>query len=237
MSLTDQLRCSVPTEWAGHFSQCLYEWQSLEVGILALIAAGMSVYFLHRQISQSDRHEKERLQREHSSIRATLPLSLSSLVDPLRQMLISLNAAKLEVRQNRISTNFVPPDAPAEHVAELQGLIASTNKKSVVEPVAQIIREMQTLWARVKTLQDPREQRRRAGLIDNIDEWIVQAAQIHSLIESLFEYARDEKDEGPKFVRWERVSSIIFQLGIESQNLNEMIRRGVEKSPNFWSLK
>ena len=37
MSSTDRLRCDVVTEWVGDFSQCLFEWQSLAGGVLAIV--------------------------------------------------------------------------------------------------------------------------------------------------------------------------------------------------------
>lgn len=236
MTYTESLQCAVPNAWVTSFSQCLFEWQSLEGGGLALLAAALSIWFLRRQINQSDRHENERLQRQHNAARATLPLTLSGLIDPLREMLVALHAAKSEVEQHGISTSFMPPSTPSNFVSELQSVIASTNNRTVIEPISQIIREIQTLWARVRVLNDERGQRRQAGLSRNVDEWIVQAAQIHALVESLFDYARGERDNGPTEVSWGRVESPIFQLGIESATLAELTRAGLAKSSNFWTI-
>ena len=237
MNITERLQCDIPSDWPTDFSQCLFEWQGLEGGILALVAAGFSVWFLWCQIRQSDRHEQGRLERQHAAVRATMPLTLSGMVDPLRQMLLKLEAAKEEVRRNGVASSFEPPLPPDEFVTQLQQVIGSTSNKSIIEPISQIIREIQTLWARVRTLQDERDQRRRAGLMQNIDEWIIQTAQVHALVESLFEYARGEHDNGPSAVGWERAESIIFQLGMESRELSQVIQRGLATSPSFWVLK
>jgi heme exporter protein D len=220
----------------GDFSQCLYEWQGLEGGLLALVAAILGAVFLSRQIRQSDRHERERLHREHSAVRATLPLTLSGLVEHLRGMLLALNAVKADLREHGSTRAFNPPAVPAQYVVELQSVIASTDQPDVVEPISEIIRQIQTLWARVEVLQNQRDQARRAGLHLNVDDWIIQAAQIHALTESLFDYARAESTQGPKAVSWERAESVIFQLGIETSNLVECVKRGVEKSENFWTI-
>jgi hypothetical protein len=236
VSITDRVRCGVPIDWANDFSQCLFEWQGLGGGAIALAAAGLGAWFLWRQIAQSDRHERERLQRQHNALRATLPLTLSGLAESLKRMLLALHAVKAEVRQSGFTTKFDPPGTPAQYVIELQSIIASTDKLKVIEPISEIIRQIQTLWARVEVLKNEREQRSRAGLELNIDDWIVQSAQIHALIESLFEYARAESEDGPNDVSWERAESIIFHLRIESAALTERVKRGFEKSPNFWSV-
>lgn len=236
MSFTDRVRCVAPENWANDFSQCLYEWQGLEGGFLALVAAAVSIFFLRRQIMLSDKHEGQRLQRQQNAARATLPLTLSGLIESLRSMLLALELARIEVKAKGQADDFEPPHTPTEHIAELQAVIATTDKDSVIKPMSQIIREIQTLWSRVGDLRDQAAQRRRVGLEQNIDEWIVQAAQIHALIESLFDYARAETEDGPSSVSWERAESVIFQLGIESTSLKNAIQRKLEKSPNFWTL-
>lgn len=237
MNLTDHLRCDVPADWMNDFSQCVYEWQGLEGGLLALGAALLGVIFLRRQIQQSDRQERQRLQRQQNAVRATLPLTLSGLVETLRRMLLALAAAAAEVREAGFSSSFDPPPTPTEHIAELQAVIASTDERTVTEPISEIIREIQTLWARVNVLRDRREQKRRVGLRQNIDEWIIQTAQIHALVESLFAYARSEEIRGPISVGWDRAESVLFHLGLETSTLVGTVKRGLEKSPNFWILE
>lgn len=236
MSMTDRLHCDVPADWINDFSQCLYEWQGLEGGGIALAAAGLGAWFLWRQIAQSDRHELERLQRQHLAVRATLPLTLSGLTESLKQMLWALHAIKGDVNKNGFTTQFDPPNAPTQHVIELQSVIASTDKQRVIEPISEIIRQIQTLWSRVEVLKNDREQRSRAGLELNIDDWIIQTAKIHALVESLFDYARAESEDGPNEVAWQRVESVIFHLRIESPALVDRIKRGLERSANFWSI-
>ncbi len=201
------------------------------------MAAAVSVCFLKRQIEQSDRHERQRLQRQQKAARATLPLTLSGLSLSLRQMLEALASARNEIRNGGISHAFAPPETPVEHIEELQAVIMSTDKRSVVEPIAQIIREIQTLWSRIEFLRDVRQQESMAALELSVDEWILQSAQIHALVESLFAYARGGTDEGPSDVEWGRAESIISQLRIESATLNELIRARSEQSSNFWALK
>jgi hypothetical protein len=236
MKVVDRLRCDIPADWSSDFSQCLYEWQGLEGGLLALAAAGLGAVFLWRQITQSERHEYARLRREHNAVRATLPLTLSGLVESLRAMLLALHSVKAEVRVHGFTTSFSPPPIPVQHVVQLQSLIRSSDAIDVIEPISEIIRQIQTLWARVEVLMNPNEQKSQVGLDINIDDWIIQAAKIHALVESLFDYARSETERGPQEVAWQKAESIIFHLRIESSELAGRIKSGIEKSPNFWTI-
>lgn len=229
------VQCDVPKDWILDFSQCLYEWQGLEAGALALLAAMIGAYFLWRQVSQTDRIEAGRLARQHSAIRATLPLTLSGLCETLRKMLIALDATKREGNAPGAEDRFSPPDNPAEHVRNLQSVIASTNDRSVIEPITEIIREMQLLWARIEFLRSG-ERYSRVGLDQELNGHILQAAKTYALVESLFEYARSEAQTGPSQVPWERTESIIFHLRIENAELVELIREELKSSPSFWTL-
>lgn len=234
MNFTDYVRCETPIDWWDNFSQCLYEWQSLEAAILALIAAAISVYFLRRQIQQTDHQESKRLRRQHNAVRTTLPLTLSGLGQTLRKMLMALNAAGVKVRRQGYVDDFQAPETPVSHIAELQAVVASTDDPSVTELISRIVREIQILWSRVEMLTDRAQQERTAGLMESIDDWIIQAAQAYALSESLFRYARMEDDSGPSEVTWERAETILFVLNIESQSLVKRVREGLERSNSFW---
>ena len=228
--------CDIPADWILDFSQCLYEWQGIEAGVLALIAAVIGAIFLHRQFLQNERHEAQRLARQHKAVRATFPLTLSGICETMRQMILALDEAKRVIRTQGYTKDFIPPSTPDRHVNELQLMISSTDERSVLEPIAQIIREIQTLWARIEVLSSKTQQRRRAGLVINVNSWILQASEIHAMAESLFEYARSEDETGPCEVAWERVESVIFQLGIEDKEIVDEIKKVIEKSPNYWTL-
>lgn len=237
MNTSPSVQCDIPADWTANFSQCLYEWQGIEAGLLALIAALIGAFYLRRQISQHEKLETERLDRQHNAVRTTLPLTLSGLCESLRLMLVALDAAKRDVIANGLTTNFEPPRTPVEHVRELHAVVASTSDNSVVKPIANIIRELQTLWARVSLLKNPDEQKSRAGLKEEINRWIIQTAQTYALVESLFDYARAEAESGPTAVSWERAESIIFFLRIEDKDLVDIIKDALKRSTDFWTLK
>src|SRR5690606_6120628 len=141
---------------------------------LAVLAGGGTVFFLWRQLSQSENIEKQRLVRQHRAIRTTLPLSLSGLCSTMRMMLKELDNAKQVVRREGYTKSFNAPPPPTGHIQELKAVVASTDEPTVIEPIAEIIRQIQTLWARVAMLASKTEQRRRAGLEKEINRWILQ---------------------------------------------------------------
>ncbi|MGV3513320.1 MAG: hypothetical protein ACO1OX_15065 [Novosphingobium sp.] len=237
MILTDHVQCAVLTDWFNDFSQCLYEWQGIEGGILALIAAYFSIRALRRQIEQAERHENERLDRQHNAVRATLPLTLSGLIENCQNMLTALNDAKRIDLDVDASTEVYLPPVPAAHISELQDVISSSRSDHLPAYIGKIIQEIQTLYAQVSTLNNRQERQRRVGLDRDIDIWILQAAKIHALVEGLFDYARYKVSKPPTSAAWERVESAIFQRGVESQALVEMVRQGLNESPTFWAIK
>ena len=223
--------------WSSTLGQWLYEWQTLVAGVLALLAAAVSVYFLRQQIDQSDRHERERLERQHRAVRATLPLTLAGLIEPLSAMITALHLAAIEVANNGIAKSFSPPPAPGEYVEQLQQVLATTDESTVTEPIAEIIREIQTLWSRVRTLQTEQAQRRAADLTAQIYSWIIQTSQIFVLVESLFEYARGRTQSGPKDASWAQVGTVIMRLQVEAEALHKLVNDGHSTSPSFWVIK
>lgn len=228
------VHCRLPTDWFSDPSLCWFEWQTLVSGLLAVAAAGFTVRYLKKQISQSDKQERDRLRRQHDATRATLPLTLSGLIDAMRKMLSELEQAKVEFKQTSVVKNFDPPSPPTDAIQELQQIILSTDNPNVVQTISEIIRQMQTLWARVDVFRSEKEQAIRAGLSLEINERIIQAAKIHALIESLFDYARCETEDGPTSIAWERAESVLVQLYVYDEPLKAIVKRGLDKSSDFW---
>ncbi|HMT44595.1 MAG TPA: hypothetical protein PKA59_08565 [Chakrabartia sp.] len=206
-------------------------------GFLALIAASFTIGYLHKQISQTEKIEKDRLRRQMNAARSTLPLTLAGLCASIREIISCVYAAKSPIRFFGYTQNNVFPSLPVQHISELQLVISSTDNDTVSEPISEIIREMQTLWSRIEILNNRTEQERRAGLLHEVNTYLVQAAKIHALTESLFEFSRRQSEDGPNEVSWERVSSIFLQLNVLDEDLNQLIKEGIEQSPHFWVLK
>ena len=64
--------------WLSDF---LNKWQTLEAGILALLAGIATVITIRRQIDQGERQAEERLERRQYAAKAALPAALAALVE------------------------------------------------------------------------------------------------------------------------------------------------------------
>jgi hypothetical protein len=217
----------------------LDKWQTLITGFLALFGAWLTIDKINDQISQIDRMEKKRLYREHQAVRATLPLTLSAICEWASGMAIELNRAGLEMRDNgerMLGDNFAPPDLPFSYIPEIQQIIKSTDDPTVVKPLCDMIREMQTLWARCDGLKESERGIIRVGILAEIDSHIIQAGKIYALAGSLFEYSRGASEAGPEKVAWDLVTQFLMSLRIETQARFGLIERRANLNRSFWEL-
>lgn len=214
----------------------LYHWQTLLGAALALFGAWLTVRKIREQIDQSDRHERERLARQHNAPRATLPLTLSGITTALRDLIIELDRCKTILSKSQHVEDFSAPPPPSEYISDLKDVIATTEDRSVTEPIAELIREIQTLWARIETLASRSDQVRRASLVENVNDWMIQTATTYALAEALFDYSRAETPEGPTSVKVAQAQSLIFRHHLEDAQLVKRIERLITKSENSWTL-
>lgn len=217
----------------------LDNWQTLIAGFLALSGAGLTISKISDQISQVDRIETKRLLRDHQAVRATLPLTLSAICEWASGMALELNRAGIEMTENgerMIGDGFASPNFPVAHIFEIQQVIRSTDEPTVIKPLCEIIREIQTLWARCDGLRDFQRGIVRVGIQSEIDTYILQAGKIYVLAGSLFDYARGASQVGPTEATWDLVTQFLMRFRIETQNRFGRIERHAEHNQAFWEL-
>lgn len=221
------------------FGIWLDDWQTLVAGFLALLGAWLTIEKISDQISQADQIEKKRLLREHQAVRATLPLTLSAICEWASDIALDLNRAGIEMAQNGervVGDSFSPPDLPVAHIAEIQQVIRSTDDPTVIKPLCEVIREMQTLWARCGVFKDFQRGIVRVGMLREIDTYIIQAGKIYALAGSLFEYSRGASEAGPQEVTWNLVTQFLMRLRIETQDRFSAIERKAGLNKAFWEM-
>ncbi|RVU04266.1 hypothetical protein EOE18_12270 [Novosphingobium umbonatum] len=94
---TDHARCMVAANWWSDPSQCWYEWQSLLGGVLAVLAAGLTILVTRCQMKQAERHKQDELasvreqmeqvenqrldeiRRRHNAARIGMPFAVSEI--------------------------------------------------------------------------------------------------------------------------------------------------------------
>lgn len=226
--------------WMQIAGKWLYDWQALVAGGLAIIAAFIGARAIYRQTKQAAQIERDQLSRHHRAVRATLPLTLSGICHAAIAMLKALSEAQRTIAEPSaygLAGNFDAPSPPTEHISELRQVIESTDDELVLAPLLEIIREAQTLWSRVGALNDQVEMKRMAAPAQQIDEYMLQSAQIYALAEGMFDYARERCETGPASIGWNRVFTALFIARFEQHthpNLFAIIQRRSENLEYFW---
>lgn len=198
MNATDLVRCDVPADWINTFSQCLYEWQGIEGALLALLAAGASIWFLQKQINQTQRHRTDELARRHNAARLTLPLTLSSISELVQSMANEI-AVEFEkfgpdgfsktfdaiLEQGQVRSRFSPVTLPSEILASFQDFVSSLTHERDVRHVAELIGSIQILISRYNSFDI-----NQTAASTNLIGLLLDCAKTKLLNEKIFNYAR-----------------------------------------------
>ena len=206
MSEFDPVSCGIPSDWVSGFSQCLYDWQGLEAGALALLAAFIGVLFVQRQIGQAQKHREDEISRRHNAARLTLPLTLAT-VSELVQKIGDEVADEFEkfgpdgfsktfdaiAGAGSLKTRFDPLSLPADVIVSFGSFVASLADGRDIRHVAELMGSIQILLARYKDFD-----LNGAGAKLNLAGLLLDAAKVKLLNEKMFNYARfvDENSFG-----------------------------------------
>ena len=197
MSELDVLRCDNPADWVSDLSQCLYDWQALEAAGLALLAAGISVAFLQRQIKQAREHRADEISRRHKAARLTLPLALAAVSELVQTIAEEVGdefesfgpdgsrtiEAILDKESDR--ARFEPALLPNEVLGSFEDFVASLDHERDVRHVAELVASIQILLSRYNGFDLP-----QAGAQHNLAGLLLDAAKVKLLNEKIYNYAR-----------------------------------------------
>ncbi|MEQ1543201.1 MAG: hypothetical protein ABL926_13220 [Novosphingobium sp.] len=198
-----ELYCRIPANWIADPSLCLFEWQTLVGGLLAILAAGAGSFLLYSRIKQSERHELERRGRKFAASRATLPLALSEVTLFARRMVTWLENHRAYLSSAALAANPVdPPSIGDDLIRNLQEFIEATYNTVAVDHISEIIREIQVLSSRAESLILDSSM---IGMTFSVDEYVVQAARLHVITGHLFGFARGKDKGPPDSISWDEV--------------------------------
>ena len=240
MSKPQALYCRIPSNWQMDPSLCWYEWQTLISGILAIAAAVIAAALLHSQINQTERHEQDRRNRRLESVRASLPLVLSQICGFAREMVVQLVAARRDRPSNTtgpVEGEYNPPELTREIINDLRAFIEASDNAQVNALLSEIIRELQVLTSRARSLIDAADTNWNSSIPTNLDEYIVQAARLHTITGNLFEFARGEAEGPPDEISWDSVSSFLFFRHVEKDDfpgVYAILERRSEAWQSLW---
>lgn len=202
MNALGSVRCDVPAEWMNNFSQCLYDWQGLEAAVLAVVAAGISVIFLQRQIKQQQVHRADELSRKHNAARLTLPLALAAVSELVQAIADEVSdefesfgpdgARTIEavLGDGAERARFDPKALPNEILGSFEDFVASLDHERDVRHVAELVASIQILLSRYNGFD-----LKQAGAQHNLAGLLVDAAKVKLLTEKIYSYARFVDDD------------------------------------------
>jgi len=201
VNASDLVRCDIPADWSSTFSQCLYEWQGLEAGALALLAAGIGVIFVQRQIKQAQAHRIDEIDRRHNAARLTLPLALAAVTKMIQKIADEAAGEFEKYGPDGFSKTF---DAILEGdgnrsrfepivIGSFEEFAASLTDARDVRHVAELVGNIQILLSRYNDFDLG-----QAGVTMGLIGLLIDAATIKLLNEKLFNYSRfvDESSFG-----------------------------------------
>jgi hypothetical protein len=225
--------CRMPHDWMADLSLCLFEWQTLIGGVLAISAAILGAILLWIQIKQAERHESQRRSRKFAANRATLPLTLSEITKYARTSIAEMKSLHDQISfPSSMVLQFDPPNFKESSILSLRDFIDYSIYISVNDCLSEIIREVQILSSRMSDINLERD---RSILRIEIEEYIVQAGRLNLITGILFPFARSTEDALPAYTDWEAIASH-FSV---SQNMPKDEYPGVysilERRANAWS--
>lgn len=206
-------------------------WQTMLTGLAALIAAGISVYFVRQQIAQAESAEAHRRKRRLAAARSRLQMTLSTISHYGTDSLVYLKRLRDAVGANQPIPTLAAaprPILPDPSVLALEAVIEATDSDDFAGFLSDLISEMQVLNSRLSAL--PQEALDLG--VYNLDAYLINAARIYAYTSGAFPYARRETDEPPINLDWADVMSALRIQHIYEEHYGELfasIRRAAER--------
>ncbi|MBY5760931.1 hypothetical protein HFO07_30525 [Rhizobium leguminosarum] len=202
---------------------------TLVTGLAAVGAAFVSIKAVRDQIRQAEQIEADRNRARHDAARAVLPLALSGICQYAIACSAELRTLMNQCRDNRLPSNAaIPtfPDLPPGAIESLKEFIEYSSEQDR-KFVAALVSKIQVQMAR---LQGMRSDHPRGTMVlrANIEDHILDAAEIYGRASALFNFARGDSDEMPTQLNAVDVYPALSAFGIwdmSREGLAERISR------------
>jgi hypothetical protein len=170
----------------------VYRYQTLAAGILASIAAFLTVRAIRDQIKQVYNIEEDRRQRREVVSRVKLLMALDKLSDHCDRCIRELTTLHYIDSSGRpvirVPVNFNLPKLPNQAVDDIQGSIEYARKERINK-----IRGL-LMWLQVQSARVRDDSNAKAS-IRGRDQAIFDAIQLKVLVNKLFNYARNRTED------------------------------------------
>ncbi|RWD62317.1 MAG: hypothetical protein EOS36_15455 [Mesorhizobium sp.] len=175
-----------------------YDYQTLITGLLALAGAWWGVRAINMQMTQEARAEADRLASRRAAARATLPLSLSLLSEYAEECVVVLNDLLEKCVDDALpnSARFTFPAPPAEAIQSFKEM-TEVSLPSDRETLAAILTKIQIQRSRISSITPQKRSPHMIVARANLEEYVLDAAEIYARSAALYEYARRKSEAIP----------------------------------------
>lgn len=227
----------------GDAYRLVSEFQTLLAGVIALVAALLTVRTMKQQIRQSDDHAADIRRRKSKAARAAMPGALSALCDYAEASAYVAVRLRRAVDGNEIGRmaseemhSISAPAIPQDAITILRECIEFSDDEPA-ESITKLIRTLQVQHARLQGFAaDCRGENSGSVIVIttplNADNNVFDAAKLYASTESLFNYARAETDLAPSRLCQNDVLRALVIFHIHERDfpsVYEMISRRFER--------
>ncbi|MDV6332389.1 hypothetical protein [Asticcacaulis sp. 201] len=167
------------------------------IALAALLATAIAGILLFVQITQTERHEAERLRKTHLASRAALPVLLAEIydfTDDLRESLRSVFGSTVSnVVDKSVATLKLPRGRPSI-VDGLQKAIESSTRRDIQDRLADIISTYQLCYSRLRGLKASLSSPNTVVLHSDLIKHVIEIASLRALAGTMYRYVRRETE-------------------------------------------
>jgi len=188
----------------------IWQWQSLIVGTIAVLAAIATIWHMRKQITQIEKARAEDFERKKKAYRARM--------NPILSNLCHYNIDCFEALISEDELRPIPLE-PVDEVKLIGEAIEYADEESS-EAMAQMISQYQIHRSRLREFLAEKEYKPRA---DWSAEMVYNATLLHFQITNMFDYARSKEESIPttKPSREQMMNALRNMMGLEAYLAHE----------------
>ncbi|MBZ9741020.1 MULTISPECIES: hypothetical protein [unclassified Mesorhizobium] len=221
---------------AGHFHWTwLYDYQTLLTGVLALGGAWWGVRAINLQMNQEAQAEADRLSSRRAAARATLPLSLSLLSEYAEECALILKELLDKCVDGSLPRAIEVKEFPTPPAEVIQAFKEMTEVSLPAdrETLAAILTKIQIQRSRIRSIPPERRPLEMIIAATNLEEYILDAAEIYARSSALYEYARRKSEKIPSpIISVDAQMSALNNLGIFDGLRDKLVATLRRRNPN-----
>lgn len=209
------------------------DWATFVGSLLALGAAIIGAFYLHKQIELSANIEQSRREKKKAGVRAVMPLALSSCLGYAVSCGKGLFLLRRACNENALPTSAaIPsfPDIPSQVINVLREAIEFSTSKEEEMIYSKIVSTLQVQRDRIENIVESAVLSSRAIILaQNINTYICDSAEIYARASALFKYARLESDGLPSSFDPTQISTALHLMDPQWETILDLASMASER--------